>query len=170
MRSAHPNLLVWRHARDRVPSSRARVESAAFVTERRTFLRELNEPEKIEKKMLFDLHILCFVCVFVWHIYARGKRKESIMGFLLGRSFSAMLRFLAPLLVGLFSQSVTVTTTGKICAFLKVTVQDLKATESTSLKRLLFRKSSWNLCMGWDLKNGILLCLCHMESIYAQDI
>ncbi|KAK9964925.1 hypothetical protein ABG768_006052 [Culter alburnus] len=33
------------------------------------------------------------------------------MGFLLGRSFSAMLRFLAPLLVGLFSQSVTVSTT-----------------------------------------------------------
>lgn len=81
-------------------------------------------PEKIAKKMLFDLHILCFVCIFVWHIYTRGKRRESVSGFLLGRSFSAMLRFLALLLVGLFSQSVSVTT-GKICAFLKVTVISL---------------------------------------------
>ncbi|XP_016127949.1 tyrosine-protein kinase Mer-like [Sinocyclocheilus grahami] len=35
---------------------------------------------------------------------------ESAMGFILGKSFSAMLRFLTPLLVGLFSQSVRGTT------------------------------------------------------------
>lgn len=84
-------------------------------THTHTFLRVLNDPEKTEKNMLFDLHILCFEWISVWHVYTRGTRKGTVMVFISGKSFSAMLRFLTPLLVGLFSQSVT---TGKMCVFL----------------------------------------------------
>uniref|UniRef100_A0A8C1QHH1 C-mer proto-oncogene tyrosine kinase a n=1 Tax=Cyprinus carpio TaxID=7962 RepID=A0A8C1QHH1_CYPCA len=61
------------------------------------------------------------------------------MGFILGRSFSAMLRFLAPLLAGLFLQSVRVTT-GKIyfSCFLviynKPTVGTIQRSEGAEVK------------------------------------